>query len=137
MAFSDRARIGIGHGANPGTDRDDRILGLARVRATTATTACPASALHCERILRRGLDALEMGEHADLASHHLASSEPVMIATMPGAFFASVEVIDLCVSMRRTHEGDMCHARQCHVADVLRAALSEACEIGRGTERPI
>ena len=61
-----------------------------------------------------------------------ASSAPVTTAMTPGAFFASavVDVFDARVRMRRAHEGDMHHARQHDVADILAASLRQPRQIG-------
>ena len=61
----------------------------------------------------------------------LASSAPVTTAITPGAFFAAAASIalDPRVRVRRAHERDMRHARQRHVADVLRAALRQPRQV--------
>ena len=61
----------------------------------------------------------------------LASSAPVTTAMTPGDFFAAAAsmILILRVRVRRAHEGHMRHARQHHVADVLRAALRQPRQI--------
>ena len=61
----------------------------------------------------------------------LASSAPVTTAMTPGDCFAAVVSIDaiLRVRVRRAHEGDMRHARQHHVADILRAPLRQPRQV--------
>ena len=61
----------------------------------------------------------------------LASSAPVTTAMTPGAFFAASASIEdnFRVRVRRAHEGDMRHARQRNVADILPAPLREPLQI--------
>ena len=66
--IGDRGQGLVGH-----VDKLAGVLGLrARARDHGADGfALPAGALDRERILRRGFEALEMGEHADPGCHHL------------------------------------------------------------------
>ncbi len=109
-------RAGIlGFGARAGDDRAHRF-------------ALPAGALDGDGVLRRRFDAFEMGEHADPRRDDLGELGAGDDRDDAGRFFRcrGCDAFDARMRVRRTHEGDMRHARQHDVGDILAAALASA-----------
>ena len=93
--------------------------------------ALPAGAIDGDGVLRRRFDALEMREHADPRRDHLGKLGAGDDRDHAGRFlcFRRFDVFDAGVRVRRAHEGDMRHARQHDVGDILAAALRQPRQI--------
>ena len=120
LVIDNNKRAGIlGLCPAPRDDRGDRL-------------ALPAGAVDCDRVLRRRLDALQMREHADPGCDHLRKlgAGDDRDHARRGFRRNSVELEDAGMRVRRAHEGDVHHARQHDVADILAAALDEPAEVG-------
>ncbi len=116
----DRHELGRVLGLGPAA-RDDGRHGLA----------LPAGTVDRERVLRRRLEALEVRQHADPRRHdlrHLRARDDGDHAG-GGLRLGRVDPEDLRVRIGRAHEGDMHHARQADVADILPAAAGQAPEV--------
>ena len=107
-----RARLGVGDGRQLFVADLDQLAASsasARLRHDGADRlALPAGALDSDRVLRRRLEALEMGEHADPGVITLARSAPVTTAMTPVAFLAAAVAIAVIAhgreaSARRPH----------------------------------
>ncbi len=109
----------LGFGAAPRDHGADRFAG-------------PAGAVDGDGVLRRRFEALEMREHADPGRDDLGQFRAGDHGDDAGRFLGGggVDALDPGVRVRRAHERDMRHARQHHVADVLRAALRQPRQIG-------
>ncbi len=93
--------------------------------------ALPARHIDRDRVLRRRLDALEMGQHADprrddfrqrrAGDHRDHARRPHRRRR--------VDRLDARVGVGRAHERHMHHARQHDVAHILPAPLGEPCQI--------
>ncbi len=94
--------------------------------------ALPAGALNGDGMLRCRLDTLEMRQHADPRRDHfrkLGAGDDRNHAWRL-LRLRRCDVLDPCMRVRRAHEGDMGHARQRDVADILAAALGQPRQIG-------
>ena len=93
--------------------------------------ALPAGAVERDRVLRRRLQALEMRQHADPGRAHLRELGAGHDGDDARRGFrrARIDAEDAGMGMGRAHEGDVAHARQHHVADVLPPPLHEAREV--------
>ena len=117
-------------------DADQRasVLGLGAALGDHGAhrLALPAGALDRDGMLRRRLDAFQMGEHADPRRDHFRKLGAGDDRDHARRLFRlrRRDVFDPRMRMRRTHEGDMGHARQHDVADILAAALGEPRQIG-------
>ena len=114
----------------------DQCAGIFRFGARTRHhgadgLALPAGAIGGDGVLRRRFDAFEMGEHADPRRDHLGELHAGNDGDDARRFlcFRCLDVCDARMRVRRTHEGDVHHARQHHVADILAAALRQARQI--------
>ena len=127
--IGDRGQGLVGH-----LDQLADILGLRpRARDHGADgLALPAGALDRDRILRRGFEALEMGEHADPGRHHLGQFGAGDDRDDAGRVLRGfgLDADDARMRVRRAQEGDMGHARQADVADILPATLRQPLQIG-------
>ena len=94
--------------------------------------ALPAGALDGDGVLRRRFDAFEVCEHADPRRDHFGQLGAGDDRDHARRLFrlGRRDVFDPRVRMRRAHEGDMGHARQRDVADILAAALRQPRQIG-------
>ncbi len=138
----DHRRAGIERGFRIG-DRGqlvvhdvDQLAGIFRLRAGAGDHranrfALPAGTIDGDGVLRSGLEAFQMREHADPGSHHLGKFGAGDDRDHAGSVLRRLgfDLGDARVGMRRTHEGDMGHAWQGDVADILSAPLREPCQI--------
>ncbi len=83
------------------------------------------------RGLRRGFQALEMREHADPGRHDLGEFGAGDHRDHARRLLGGVggDRLDARMRVRRAHEGDMRHARQRDIADILPAPLREPVQI--------
>ena len=109
------------------------ILGFgARLRHHGANRfALPAGAIHCDRVLRRRLDSLEMRQHADPGRNDLGELRAGYDGDHARRLFrlCGRDTLDPRVGMRRADKGDVPHARQHQVAHELAASLGEPREV--------
>ena len=109
------------------------VLGLgARARDGSADGfALPAGTVDGDGRLRRRFEALQVRKHADPGRHHFGQFGAGDHGDDAGCLLRRVGLDrgDFGVSMRRAHKGDVRHARQRNVADILPAALGEAMQI--------
>ena len=135
-----RRRIERGFGVGDGGQRlvvdvDQRagVFGFgARARDHGAHRfALPAGALDGDGVLRRRFDALEMREHADPRRDHLGKLGAGDDRDHARRFLRrrGVDAFDARMRVRRAHEGDVRHARQHDVADILAAPLRQPRQI--------
>ena len=104
----------------------------ARARHNGADSfALPARAVHCDGVLRRRLEAFEVGQHADPGRDDLgefgAGDHGDDAWRLLGV--CSVDAFDLGVRVWRAHVSDVRHAWQHHVADELCTALREPRQV--------
>ena len=103
------------------------VLGLcARARDHSADRlALPAAALDGDRRLRRGLEAFQMRQYADPGRHHLGKLGAGDHGDHARRFLRRgfFDFDNARVRVRRAHIGDVRHARQHDVADILAATL--------------
>ena len=129
LGIRDRCQLFVGD-----FDQLARILGQrAGARHHGANRfALPARAVDRDRILRRRLDPFQVREHANPwghdfgelgAGHHC--DDAIRLLGRRG-----LDVADACMRMRRAYEGDMHHARQRDVADILGSSLGQARKVG-------
>ena len=114
----------------------DQFAGVLRLRARARhhradRLALPAGAVDGERVLWRRFQALQMGEHPDPGRHHLgqlgAGDHRDHARRLLGLVGRDLD--DARMGVRRAHEGDVRHARQSDVADILPASLREPLQI--------
>ncbi len=109
------------------------VLGLgARMRHHGGDRlALPAGALDRDGVLRGGLQALEMGQHADPGRDDLGEFRAGDDGDHARRLLRrlGLDRLDARVRVRRAHEGDMRHARQGDVADILPAPLREPLQV--------
>ena len=138
----DHRRLGVERGFRIGDGRQflvgdlDQFAGVLGLRARARDhgadrLALPAGALDRDRRLRRGFQALEMREHADPGRHDLGEFGAGDDRDDAGRFLRRVgfDRLDARMRVRRAHEGDMRHARQRDVADILPASLRQPLQI--------
>ena len=136
MSAAERG-LGVGDGRELLVVDDDERAGILGLRAAARDhgrdrLALPARAVDRDRVLRRRLDALEMGEHADPGRddlRELGAGDDGDHARR-GFRRGGIDPADAGVGVRRAHEGDVHHARQHDVAHIMSAALDEPAEIG-------
>ena len=134
----DHRRFGIERGFRIGDRRQclvtdfDQFAGVLGLGARAGDHgadrfALPAGALDGDRRLRRRLEALQMRQHADPGRHDLGEFGAGDHGDDAGRLFRGVgrDLDDARVRVRRAHEGDMRHARQHDVADILPAPLRQ------------
>ena len=139
----DHGRCRVERGFGVGDGAEDLIVdvhqraGVFRLRARACDhgahgLALPAGALDRDGVLRRRFDAFEMREYADPRCDDRGKFGTGDHGDNTGRFLrrACVDLFDACMSVRRAHEGDMHHARQHHVADILAAPGCQPREIG-------
>ena len=138
----DHRGLGIERGLGIGDRRQffvshvDQLAGVLRLCARLGDDrahrlALPAGALHRDRRLRRRLQALEMRQHADPRRHYLGEFGPGDDGDHARRLLGRglVDLHNARMRVRRAHIGDMRHARQHDVADILPAPLRKAREI--------
>ncbi len=138
----DHRRFGIERGFRIGHGGENLVLNLdqragvlgrgAALRHHRADRfALPAGALDRDGVLRRRLDALEMREHADPGRNHLRKlgAGDNRDDARSSARLLGFDFYNPRMRMRRAHEGDVHHARQHDVADILAAALRQPRQI--------
>ena len=104
----------------------------ARLRHNcTDCLALPAGAVDGERVLWGRLNALQMRQHADPGRDDFREFRPGDDGDDARRLlgFALVDLPDAGMRKRRTQIGDVAHARQHHVADILRAALRKPLQV--------
>ena len=139
----DHRRLRIERGLRIGDGRELFVVDLDQLAAVLGLGAGarhhgadrfagPAGAVDRDGVLRRGLDALEMRQHADPGRDDLRKLRAGDDGDHAGRLLRRIRVdaFDLRVRVRRAHERHMRHARQHHVADILRAALHQPRHIG-------
>ena len=94
--------------------------------------ASPAGAIDGDGVLRRGFKALEVCEHPDPGRDDLRQFCTGDDGDDARRCFrrCCVDTLDPRMRVRGTDVGHMRHARQHHIADILRAALRQAREVG-------
>ena len=117
-----------------GCDQFARVLGL-RARLGHDRRNCftlPACTVDCERILRRRLQALEVGEHPDPWGAVLGYCAAIDYGdnARRSARFRKIQALDPCVRVRAAQEHDVRKARETQIVDEGAAALQEALGIG-------
>ena len=139
----DHRRLRIERGLRIGDGRELLIIDLNQLAAVLGFGAAarhhgadrfagPAGTVDRDGVLRRGLDALQMRQHADPGGDDLGKLRAGDDGDHARRFLRRVRIdaFDFRVGMRRAHERHMRHARQHHVADILRAALHQPRHIG-------
>jgi hypothetical protein len=93
--------------------------------------ALPAGAGDRDGMLRRRFDAFQMREHADPRRDHVRKLGAGNDGDHAGRFLGLFgrDVFDARMCVRRAHEGDVRHARQHDVADILPAPLRQSRQI--------
>ena len=128
LGIGDGGKLLVGH-----LDQFARVLGLRpRLRHHGAhRLALPARAIDRDRVLRRRLDALEMGQHADPRGDDLCELRTGDDSDHAGYLLRGrgVDRNDPRMRMRRTEISDVPHARQRDIADILPAAFGQAREV--------
>src|SRR5262249_55904177 len=93
--------------------------------------ALPASPFDRNGGLWRGFQALQVGKYADPGRHHLGKLGASDDGDHARRFFRSLsgDLDDTGMRMRGPHIGDVHHARQGDIADILTAALREPLQV--------
>ena len=126
----------IGHGGEHLIVDIDQRAGVLRLCARAREhrahrLALPAGAVDGDGVLRRRLDALEVGEHADPGRDHLGELGAGDDCGHARRFFR-LRRCDVCeprMRVRRAQECDVQHARQGDVADILPAPLRQPRQV--------
>ena len=139
----DHRRLRIERGLRIGDGRELLVVDLNQLAAVLGFGAAarhhgadrfagPAGAVDRDGVLRRGLDALQMRQHADPGRDDLGKLRAGDDGDHARRFLRRVRIdaFDFRMRMRRAHERHMRHARQHHVADILRAALHQPRHVG-------
>ena len=128
--------LGVGDGGKLLVSHFDQLASILRLRTRfrhhrAHCLALPAGAIDRDRMLRRRLDAFQMRQHADPRGDDLGKLGPGNDRDHAGRFLRScrLDLHDARVRMRRTQVGDMRHARQRHIADVLPAPFGKPGQI--------
>ena len=114
----------------------DQLAGILRLRPRARHHSAhgftlPARNIDGDGRLRRGFQALEMRENAHPGRHDFGEFRAGDHGNHARRFFRGRggDRLDARVRMRRAHEGNMGHARQGDVADILPAPLHQALQI--------
>ena len=80
--------------------------------------------------VQKAREASNRAKLLDRAEQTLTSARSDRASSKAASLIACVDAPDTGVGVRRAHEGDMHHARQHDVADIMAASFDQAAEIG-------
>ena len=128
--------LGVGDGGKLLVSHFDQLAGVLGLRPRLGDDrayrlALPAGAVDRDRMLRRRLDALEMGENANPRRNDFRQLRPGDDRDHARGFFrrCGLDLDDARMRVRRAQVGDMRHARQRDIADVLPAPFGQPGQI--------